>query len=39
MERLEAMAQELMHRVGGLSLEALRQQADAANDLNRTTSR
>src|SRR5262249_36867890 len=35
-ERLETMAQELMHLAGGLSLEALRQQADAADDLNRT---
>jgi PAS domain S-box-containing protein len=38
-ERLETMAQELMHLAGGLSLETLRQQAEAADDLNRTTSR
>jgi signal transduction histidine kinase/CheY-like chemotaxis protein len=35
-ERLETMAQELMDLTGGLSLEALRQQAEAAGDLNRT---
>jgi hypothetical protein len=31
-ERLEEMAQELMRMAGGLSLEALRQQAAATND-------
>jgi CheY-like chemotaxis protein len=38
-ERLVAMTQELMRLAGGLSLEALRQQAEAADDSNRTTSR
>ncbi len=38
-ERLEAMTQELMQLTGGLSLEALRQQAEAADDSNWTTSR
>jgi hypothetical protein len=31
-ERLEAMTQELMRLVGGLSLESLRRQAEAADD-------
>jgi two-component system sensor histidine kinase/response regulator len=34
-ERLEAMAQELLPLVGGLSLETLRHQPDAADDPNR----
>jgi CheY-like chemotaxis protein len=34
-ERLEAMAQELLPLVGGLSLETLRRQAEAAEDPNR----
>jgi PAS domain S-box-containing protein len=38
-ERLETMARELMHLAGGLSLENLRQQAEAADELNRTSSR
>jgi hypothetical protein len=38
-ERLETMAQELMRLAVGLSLDTLRQQAEAANGLNRTTSR
>jgi CheY-like chemotaxis protein len=38
-ERLETMAQELMRLAGGLSLETLRPQAEAADDLNRTASR
>jgi HPt (histidine-containing phosphotransfer) domain-containing protein len=38
-ERLVAMTPELMRLAGGLSLEALRQQAEAADDSNRTTSR
>ncbi len=37
-ERLETMAQELMHLAGGLSLHTLRQQAEAADDLNRAAS-
>ena len=37
-EQLEAMAQELIRLVGGLSLEALRQQAGAAGDRHRTAS-
>jgi len=35
--QLETMAQELTRVVGGLSLEALRQQTEAAGDLKRTT--
>jgi hypothetical protein len=35
-ERLEAMAQELLPLVGGLSLETLRHQAKAADDLFKT---
>jgi hypothetical protein len=35
-ERLEAMAQELMREVDGLSLETLRTLAEAADDPNRT---
>jgi hypothetical protein len=35
-ERLVAMTQELMELAGGLSLEALRQQAEAADHPNRT---
>jgi PAS domain S-box-containing protein len=38
-ERLEAMTEELMQLVGGLSLDALRQQAEAVEDSNLTTSR
>jgi hypothetical protein len=34
-ERLEAMAQELLPLVGGLSLETLRHQAEADDDPNR----
>jgi len=34
--QLETMAQELMRVVGGLSLETLRQQTEAAGDLKRT---
>ena len=37
-EQLEAMAQELLPLVGGLSLETLRHQAEAADDPNRTGS-
>jgi hypothetical protein len=33
------MTPELMRLAGGLSLEALRQQAEAADDSNRATSR
>jgi signal transduction histidine kinase/CheY-like chemotaxis protein len=36
-ERLAAMTQELMRLAGGLSLEALRQQAEAGRDSARTT--
>jgi CheY-like chemotaxis protein/HPt (histidine-containing phosphotransfer) domain-containing protein len=36
-ERLERMAQELLPLVGGLSLETLRHQADAAGDPNRAS--
>ena len=35
-EQLEAMAQELIHQVDGLSLERLRQQAEAADRQDRT---
>ena len=35
-EQLETMAQELMRLAGGLSLETLRHQAEAAGDPNRT---
>jgi two-component system, sensor histidine kinase and response regulator len=35
-EQLETMAQELLGMTGGLSLEALRQQAEAARDSKRT---
>jgi PAS domain S-box-containing protein len=35
-ERLATMARELMHLADGLSLDFLRQQAEAADDLNRT---
>jgi hypothetical protein len=37
-ERLEAMPRELLGLVGGLSLEPLRQQTQAAGDRNRTAS-
>ena len=37
-EQLETMAQELMRLAGGLSLETLRHQAEAAGDPNRTAS-
>ena len=37
-EQLETMAQELMQLAGGLSLETLRHQAEAADDLNRAAS-
>ena len=36
MTQLETMTQELVRLAGGLSLETLRQQSDAADDLNRT---
>jgi hypothetical protein len=36
-ERLEGMAQELLPLVGGLSLETLRHQAEAAGDPNRAS--
>jgi CheY-like chemotaxis protein len=38
-ERLEAMVRELLGEVGGLSLETLRRQAEAANAPNRTAGR
>ena len=38
-EQLETMVQELMHLAGGLSLATLRQQAEAADDLHKPTSR
>jgi hypothetical protein len=37
-EQLEAMARELLGLAGGLSLETLRQQAEAAGDRKRTAS-
>ena len=37
-ERLEAMARELIEQVDGLSIDVLRDQAGAAGDLNRMTS-
>ena len=37
-EQLETMAQELLRLAGGLSLETLRHQAEAAGDRNRTAS-